>query len=1015
MSRSPFILVPWQHDFMPVLMEIALTDSEHGGGLENALFIFPHARPARYLERIIREDSRIAKPCLMPECTTGSRLFQDIHDEARHPARPIGKLDRVGLLLECLRAEQDEHPGPISRIPTDDAKAFFPWGRRLASLFEECLNHGRAPESFLHMEEELMPFAAAILSRLSSLYRRYIAALESGGWTTPGFTAQNTVAALASGYKPRLLARGKNIYICGFYSLSGTEDALFKRLWLEYGAKVLLHADPALADGNEHWSCSALTSWRHSWGAGLNVLAAPPAKASQMNFYAGYDVHSQLAFLRRGIHKRGEELGRELEDTAIILPDTTLLLPVLHHIQADDVNISMGYPLSNTALQRFLEAVMALHENARDGGYYWRDCLRLLRQPYIKMLDESLDADGRNPWRELLLAAERKLRNGRRYVDFTALMGECLLEIEAGTNLEKVQQTWESVRVVCIDAWEDMNSLGKMAETLESLINLLLERGENIWPHFPIDAECLSRFATSLIPELKNSSLAREAMPRSTVFSIFHELAESERVPFDAYPLTVLQIMGLLESRLLSFKSVFILDASDDLLPGGVQSDPLLPDSLRAELGLPDAARRQRLTAYYFFRLLQSAEEVHVFWQEGVEPQGLLDAKKLRSRFVEELIWREEQKLGRRLDPRKPLPPAAPELPPLTADGPLHRIGSRLSPFKPEMRSINATPESRARLAQLLASPISATSLNRYMSCPASFYYKELAGISPTKTVQEEEDPAAVGTLLHAVLKDFYGSQLGRPLKNESLSRTGLSRLYKAAMAESRPIDDMLADTREYLGLAGERRLRDYLDNQPQETVVRALELPVSAPLSTACGKTFQLIGYLDRIDERPQRDGKSGLVILDYKTGRVKPVSPELWNAQEIWQYLENEPDLADREFFCKLADHVNDVQLPFYLYLAYFGQASPARDGLTGGLGDLSAVCNAGWVSLREKGNEIFIFSEEFSRESRVEIIEDKISLLLEYLLRHLAAAESFFARPGRSCEYCEYRDICIVLSGK
>lgn len=1008
MSATPFILVPWQRDFLPALLDLALAD----GGLRNALFVFPHARPARYLERLIREDARIRKPCLMPECLTVSRLFQSVREETGPPARPVGDLDRVGLLLDCLRAEQAEQPGLISRIPADDAKTFFPWGRRLANLFEECFNHLRVPESFLHLEDELMPFASAILSRLGGLYRRYGAALEDGGRSTPGFTAMQAVRALEAGARPRLLTAGKDIYICGFYSPSGAENALFKRLWEEGGARVILHADPALAEGREHWSCAALAAWRRDWGATLEVLEAPAAPEPKLHFYAGYDVHSQLAFLRRGIRKRGAELGRELEDTAVILPDTSLLLPVLHHIQADDVNISMGYPLSNTALQRFLDAILTLHENARE-GYYWKDCIRLLRQPYLKMLDDSQDGAGRSPWRELLLGAERRLREGRRYVDLDALVREGLAEAEAGDSSDNVKTTWELVRAACLEPWAKIDSLGGLAEVLEKLLELLLARGEKIWPRFPIDAECLARFAQSLIPELKNSALSRETLPRGTVFAIFGELAQSERVPFDAYPLTVLQIMGLLESRLLSFKSVFILDATDDLLPGGAPQDPLLPDSLRAELGLPDAARRQRLAAYYFFRLLQSAGEAHIFWQEGVEPQGVLDSKKLRSRFVEELIWREEQKIGRLLEPHAPLPSAAPELPPLLGDGPLRRIGSRLSPFRPENRVIQATAQSRARLAELLASPISATRLNSYLRCPAAFYYRELAGINPARAVIEDEDPASVGNLFHQVLKDFYAPRLGRPIRNAALSRDGLSRLYQKALRSSQAVDDMPADAGFMLGLAGERRLGRFLDNQPEETLVRALELPVSAPLSAPDGRTFRLLGYLDRLDERLQPDGEPGLVILDYKTGRVEPIRQEIWNQGDIWKVLEGDPDLGDRDFFHRLADLLPDVQLPFYLYLASFGRAEDSRETQAAGPGDLSAVCNAGWVELRDKGEERFLFPAEFSRADRKEIVEDRISLLLEYLLRHLAGAERFVPRPGKSCDYCAYRDICIVLS--
>ena len=1025
MNRRPFILVPWQRDFIPALLDIALQAGDFG----QALFVFPHARPARYLERAIREDERVKKPCLMPECLTGSQLFQAVWNETHRPARPIGTLDRIGLLLDCLRAEQEAHPGLINRIPTDDARAFFPWGRRLANLFEECLSHRRVPESFMHLEDDLMPFAAAILSRLGSLYRRYLAALEAGGWTTPGLTAKQALEALRTGQTPRLLTPGRPIYICGYASPSGAENELFKRLWQEHGARVLLHADPALAEGEEHWSCASLAEWQKAWGAKLEAMEQPESSGPALNFYAGYDLHSQLAFLRRGIHKRGQELGRELEDTAVILPDTSLLLPVLHHIQPDgntaDVNISMGYPLSNTALQRFLDTILALRENARD-GFYWKDCIRFLRQPYLKMLDDSVDEHGHAPWRELLLKAEHRLRAGRRYVDLAAIVEECLNEsAPAGSppgsppysppderlakdSLEKVKTLWENVRLVCLDCWQNISSLYELAGALEKLVNLLLTRGEGIWPRFPIDAECLSRFAQSLVPELKNSSLATEILPQGTVFAIFRELALAERVPFDAYPLTVLQIMGLLESRLLSFKSVFILDATDDLLPGGIQNDPLLPDSLRAELGLPDSARRQRLMAYYFFRLLQSAEEAHIFWQDGIEPQGVLDAKKLRSRFVEELIWREEQKRGRLLKPREAVPPAAPEHPPLLADGPLFQIGSRLSPFRQEERGIQASPESEARLKQVLASGLSATQLNAYLRCPAAFYYRELAALRPTQAVIENEDPASVGNLFHQVLRDYHETHLGRPVKNENMHRGDLARLFKKAMQESLPIDDMPADTRAMLSLAGERRLRNYLDNQPDETLVKALELSVSAPLSTLDGRTFRLHGYLDRIDERLQPDGRPGMVILDYKTGRVEPIAPQIWSMNELWQRLAaGEAALGDREFFCNLADLLPDVQLPFYLYLAAFGQA---ETGL-----DLGEPSNAGWVTLREKGEERFIFPAEFSRELRAEIIEDKISLLLDYLLRHLEAAKQFFPKPGKGCAYCEYRNICIVLSKK
>ena len=60
------------------------------------------------------------------------------------------------------------------------------------------------------------------------------------------------------------------------------------------------------------------------------------------------------------------------------------------------------------------------------------------------------------------------------------------------------------------------------------------------------------------------------------------ELVRAERVPFEADPLTGLQVLGMLETRLLRFSRVFLVDVTDDRLPGAPIRSPLLPDSLRA-------------------------------------------------------------------------------------------------------------------------------------------------------------------------------------------------------------------------------------------------------------------------------------------------------------------------------------------------------------------------------------------------------------------------------------------------
>jgi hypothetical protein len=1016
-NRRAFQLVSWKEEFLAAALDEALRGPE--AALEDTLFIFPHLRPAAYLERLIRNRRDILKPCLLPRMLPINRLFQEIQRENLEtgPLREASLLDQVGLLRECVRDEQRENPLEPN-FPLEHAEAFFPWGVRLANLFEECFLHNRRPQAFMHLEDELPAFAAAVLSRLSALYQRYVQGLERLRWSTPGFTAQKAAAALEQGLRPRFFSGPAHIFICGFYGLTGTEEVLLKTLWREDGARVLLHADPAMLSGQEHWSCAELRGWVRHWQAALEALpvcAGRENSETEMDLYGGYDAHSQLATLQSTLDGVRNSSG----DTAVILPDSSLLLPVLHHIDASDVNISMGYPLAGTPLNRFLENLLTLHEQAGAGGQYWKDCIQLLRQPYIKMLDSSVDAEGRFMWRDLLQRTEKALRRGRRFVDLPLLLRRTAQEMNAGENLENLERTCVLFTELCLANWSKADNLASLAEALEKLCALLLEKGEALWPRFPLDAECLGRFMRTLPPELRHSSLAGEKFPKPSLFAILRELIAAERVAFEAYPLTALQVIGLLESRLLHFKNVFILDATDDLLPGGRNNDPLLPDSLRPELGLPGQIRRRNMSAYYFFRLLQGADKVRIFWQEGVESKSLGDAKKLKSRFVEELLWSREQKLGHILQPEKMRPEsmetAGHSAPPLLSDGPLHKIIGNARPLQMQNRLPESGPEARRRIKDLLSRPVSATMLNQYLNCPAAFYYKYLAGLRPLEEVREDEDPAAVGELFHRALREAFQPFLNRDLGRRELETAGLEKIFLKIMAEEAAIHELPADLRAMLELSGPRALGNFLREQPDLTRIKALELRLSAglPLSSPQAEGFvcRLSGQLDRLDERTLEDGQSALLILDYKTGRIKSADPGLWRDAFFWSSLEEgRAPLDDKAFFQTLAERLPDVQLPLYLYLAAFGQVEEEAEPA-----DFKpeAAHNAVWVDLGGNGGEIPLFPEAFSLEERKDIIENKVELLLDYLLGHMLHARDFAPVPGKLCPYCAFQALCQELA--
>ncbi|MDR2892289.1 MAG: PD-(D/E)XK nuclease family protein [Deltaproteobacteria bacterium] len=1177
-----FVLIPWQEDFLPALLRLALQDGGAslpegvnlsdgsakwsdkddnlpcgGGNLDDVLFVFPHARPTRYLERLIRLTPAIAKPCLLPEMLPVHSLFEKIRAEKLSPAISIGLLDQVGLLLECVRAEQ------MPLMPFGDAKVFFPWGIRLANLFEDCFIHGIRPGNFPYLEGELAEYAVALLENLGNLYDRYVNALTERNLTTSGFTAlQATEAFMKSDGKSRLTA-GKRIYLAGFHSLNGCENKVFHKLW-SAGARVVLHADPGLAGlpaalgmtglsaapqlprSAAHWSCAELEKWRSRWKARWQIYpeTGQAAAKPRITYYSGYDLHSQLAALQTIVeaeskapaynehrtyadgaladhlhttpgsdsladHENMDAAFGKSGDLAIILPEADLLPPTLHHLRDHDLNISLGYPLDKAPLSRLLENLLALQENRRQGGYYWKDLLSLFRHPYVKMLASYTIGDTAAEkhsalWRDFLHRLEGRLRQGRRFTDASALLRETALSFEARDEQEAVTELADKLQKAMLDGWSGFargsknnkssldnqddtsrrlsfdgwsgfargskndsgkdgldgkdgkgsrSSLNGLAAALDGLCALLLEKGEALWPRFPIDAECLYRLMRNVLPQLRLSAMSREELPQETLFAILRQLIAQERVPFDAYPLTAMQVLGLLESRLLHFRKVCILEATDNALPGGASSDPLLPDSLRLELGLPDSFRKQQMTAYYFFRLLHGAEEVHLFWQESTEPQGLQDAKKSRSRFVEELIWQEEQTLGRRLKPERPQAKQTTAQPgvlsddifpdDVLSDGPLRQLACAPGAVRQadrEIKTDSGLAELLEKRLQNREKPVSASLLNTFITCPQAFYFGDLVGLRPLGEVAEDEDPGETGQLLHQVFADHYSDKLDRELRQEAQSRTELINTFRRNLEHSEiPAafpQDALAGLRAITPL----RLDDYLRNQPASTKILALEVSAEGVLDTPLGRFF-LAGRIDRLDERVERgerdeeDGideiaeidetpeKHTLILLDYKTGKTTPPVQGFWSDAALWADLERAVQIPEalsetekEALLSKLADGLNNnIQLPFYLYLLHFGRLHGETSGqLAANPGELEKYTgglNAAWIDLGFQGKEQPLFSDEYSATERTEIIERKIPLLLGFILTRLLKSADFKARRGSHCKYCAYAGLCTV----
>jgi RecB family exonuclease len=547
---------------------------------------------------------------------------------------------------------------------------------------------------------------------------------------------------------------------------------------------------------------------------------------------------------------------------------------------------------------------------------------------------------------------------------------------------DEVRALHGEVLAACFENFRGIASLRQLGQALDALCALLRRRGGDTWRTHLIDAECLLRLWQSVVPELTGSILADEPYDQGLLFLILRHLIDAERVSFEPEPLAGMQVLGMLETRLLTFRRLFILDATEDKLPGASPPDPLLPDPLRQALGLPGRRERDNVAAHNFFRLLMGAREVTILYQAGVRP-GALEGKSERSRYVEQLLWELEQRQGELVKPR----------PLADAGAPLKAVSFPVSPILPHQPPVALTPALRARLAQRLADKgVTPSHLEVWLACPKKALYAQVLGLRPLQEVAEDGDRAQFGEIVHRVLRDFLTPYLGQSIHGAMLDARQLGIAFEKEIAEGSL--QLPYDVRVALLAAGRERLDRFVANLPATTVV-ALEEEVAARLELmpeGGPLGVSLHGRVDRIDKRA-----GGHVVLDYKTGGHKAPGLETWLDDALFERLAAAaPGSEDAaEVLAAFAKADLDVQLPLYLHLlAAEGKYAPRE---------------AAWIELKSDGAEQALFGDKTTDEERARIIGERAPALARLVLEHALAAPELPARTGRHCQWCDFSGPC------
>lgn len=720
---------------------------DHGRKLDSLTIVFPNRRATLYFRKHL--SALLDKPAFSPELITIEDFISRFC-----PLQVPDKLQLIHQLHQVYHnvlARSDR-----SGAPPETFDQFYFWGEMLLRDFDEAdkylvnadllfkdLSHQKEmDQTFDFLTDEQREFLRsfwihfddndstnkqkflAVWRQLSSVYAVFKTTLKQQGIAYEGMLHREVAENIKQLYKPTAI-RGEIIF-AGFNALTRAEEVVLGFFVQERLATIRWDLDDYYFNNQRHEAGKFFREYNQHRLLGSTFKQDIPS-----NLRSGKEIHlfgaSQPLGQAKLLAQQLKELlaeGTNPEDTLIVLPDEKLLMPVLHGIagSVDKLNVTMGFPLASTPLFNLVELLVELHLSRKQETFNHRPVVSLLGHPYLVAADAAV------------AQAKRKeiLFNNWVNIPSTAL----------STIVELHNRIFQPITVVGVTDFtsylrgiiQEIGSLPAVGEfDKEYCFHFIriLNKIEDVFQGDTFYAE--NAEAKSKSPE----SLMKERL--KAFLRLFKMLVRSEKIPFTGEPLKGLQVMGVLETRNLDFKNVFILSLNEGSFPAFSSSGSYIPYNIRKAYGLPSVEHQDAMYAYLFYRSFQRAENVFLFYNSETDDLGQGEM----SRYLQQLIYESGLPLEK------------------------HILHNEFRPMPSEPVSVQKDERVFNELAAYCTGSkqnktLTPSALNDYIECRLKFYFRYVARIREPREVEEDLDARVLGNFLHRVMELFYQNVMKR-------------------------------------------------------------------------------------------------------------------------------------------------------------------------------------------------------------------------------------------------------------
>ena len=953
------------------LYSVAKTIAEQEkGNLDNTIIVFPNQRPIIFLKEELKKV--LLPPMFMPKITNIDNFVGEISD--------LEIVDNTFLMFELFRIHRE-----IGNSKYKEFEEFIPFADMLLTDFSEidayCVDANQLFANIHELKvigewdvsgEELTEFQKKYLDFYKSLHTYYTKLKNSlTGYKKayPGM-AYRKVAENIDRYTDQFA--NKKIYFVGFNALNHCEERIIKPLVNSGIAQIItdgddyyfkdknqeagkflrkLHSDGFIKNHDEYGT------WFGKENKNITVISCPE------NILQAKKAGEILNKLEEKKKKKKEKEEPNLNDTAFVLADESLLIPVLNSLPENlydnndngnkqkenekkkgKVNVTMGFPYSYSMVHNFAVDLFNLHINKRNNAFYYKDIINVLSNPLVQNIAQAPNL--------------KTIIHNEVYKQKDLYISTESISNIINTTIEKIDFLFST------DASTPEGFLNLCKENLiPKLLNPATKLPEKEQVALSVFAKIINHFID--LSNKYNTKDNKFVNVLNTLYKIYSKISRYHRIPFKGEPLENLQILGMLETRSLDFKNIFILSANENRLPQGKSIKSMIPINLKRHFGMRTYQENDSIFAYYFYRLLQRSTNIYILYNSDSQGDGKGDPSRFITQIKEEVV---------------------PKYSNITFEEEV--LSVRSTNTQSVFADVQKTDEVMKRLIEVvsIAPGLSPSSINNYIKCPLKYYYENVLGIRETEKPSEDIDSSELGNIIHNVLENIFKKYVNQ--------NTFVSKEYLESCLQN--IDKQI-DTLEEIKLENQgkgflfreiakKQITNFINKQIKDIeggdliIIKSLEEEDKFKQTITINNIPVLIkGKIDRIDEV-----NGTCRIIDYKSGAV------------------NDDDLkgtTTEDDITKLKDKWLQLMVYAWLYSKKQNNCKSFEAGIYP-LRNFSADLMK--IKFVEGKNN---YNNEITPQ-KIEEFETILTTLIEEILN---PEIPFAKREGYACQYCQFRLKC------